>query len=121
MFLKKLYTSWFFESSSNNFNRIWEKNFQTNFSRIASNYWSNPEFSTKTFSFSSVDIVDREAIGVSNIFLKLLLFNKMIIMSDLGREELVNNFFRQMTQLTCHFAEKASQHDSVIIWAMFYT
>lgn len=37
----------------------------------------------------------------------------MTIMSDLGQEELVTNFFRHMTQLTCHFADKASQQDSV--------
>lgn len=63
--------------------------------------------------FGSVEIVDREAIGISNIFIKLLIFNEPVITSDLGREELIANFFQQMARLTCHFAEKASQQDSV--------
>lgn len=65
----------------------------------------------------SVEVVDREAIGVSNIFYKLLIYNEQIIINDLGESEqrdLVPNFFRQMARLTCHFAEKASlQEDSV--------
>ncbi len=60
-----------------------------------------------------MEIVDRESIGISNIFIKLLIFNEAVITSDLAREEIVCNFFQQMTRLTCHFAEKASQQDSV--------
>lgn len=71
----------------------------------------------------SVEIVDRESIGVSSIFLKLLILNEAVIVSDLGQEQITANFFQQMARLTCHFAENASRQDSVLelyfIFAIF--
>lgn len=60
---------------------------------------------------SNIEIIDQEALGIANIFKKLITFFRTP-MSNLP-EDMRNSFMEQMTRLTCLFAEGASQEESV--------
>lgn len=63
---------------------------------------------------SNIEIIDQEAIGIANIFKKLILFfgSEILTLQD-NSEDMLRQFMEQMTRLTCMFAEGASQEESV--------
>lgn len=65
-------------------------------------------------SFCSVDILDREALGISNIVRKSVLFFPPPLLVCMPAE-LLQSFLEQLTQLTCRFAEGAAQEESVSV------
>lgn len=65
-------------------------------------------------SFCSVDILDREALGISNVVRKAILFFPPPLLVCMPAE-LLQSFLEQLTQLTCRFAEGAAQEESVSI------
>lgn len=65
-------------------------------------------------SFCSVDILDREALGISNIVRKAILFFPPPLLVCMPAE-LLQSFLEQLTQLTCRFAEGAAQEESVSV------
>nr|CAD7403478.1 unnamed protein product [Timema poppensis] len=60
----------------------------------------------------SVNILDREALGISNIVRKMILFFPTSILICLP-SELLQSFLEQLAKLTCQFAEGAAQEESV--------
>lgn len=65
-------------------------------------------------SFCSVDILDREALGISNVVRKAVLFFPPPLLVCMPAE-LLQSFLEQLTQLTCRFAEGAAQEESVSV------
>jgi len=65
-------------------------------------------------SFCSVDILDREALGISNVVRKAILFFPPPLLVCMPAE-LLQSFLEQLTQLTCRFAEGAAQEESVSV------
>ncbi|KAJ1532209.1 hypothetical protein ONE63_000829 [Megalurothrips usitatus] len=61
---------------------------------------------------SSVEILDREALGISNMVRKLWLCSSSSWLTDINQDLLVN-FLQQFTRLTCQFAEGAAQEEMV--------
>nr|CAD7397105.1 unnamed protein product [Timema cristinae] len=61
---------------------------------------------------TSVNILDREALGISNIVRKMILFFPTSILICLP-SELLQSFLEQLAKLTCQFAEGAAQEESV--------
>jgi len=64
--------------------------------------------------FCSVDILDREALGISNIVRKAILFFPPPLLVCMPAD-LLQSFLEQLTQLTCRFAEGAAQEESVSV------
>jgi hypothetical protein len=60
----------------------------------------------------SVDILDREALGISNIVRKLIVFFPPPLLVGM-RADMLQSFLEQLTQLTCRFSEGAAQEESV--------
>jgi hypothetical protein len=69
-------------------------------------------------SFCSVDILDREALGISNVVRKAILFFPPPLLVCMPAE-LLQSFLEQLTQLTCRFSEGAAQEESVSVNCMF--
>jgi hypothetical protein len=65
-------------------------------------------------SFCSVDILDREALGISNVVRKAVLFFPPPLLVCMPAD-LLQSFLEQLTQLTCRFAEGAAQEESVSV------
>ncbi|OXU22639.1 hypothetical protein TSAR_013645 [Trichomalopsis sarcophagae] len=65
---------------------------------------------------SNIEIIDQEAIGIANIFKKLILFfgSDILALQD-NAEDMLRQFMQQMTRLTCMFAEGASQEESMCV------
>nr|CAD7589621.1 unnamed protein product [Timema genevievae] len=61
---------------------------------------------------TSVNILDQEALGISNIVRKLILFFPTSLLICLP-SELLQSFLEQLAKLTCQFAEGAAQEESV--------
>ncbi|XP_069695986.1 exportin-4-like isoform X2 [Periplaneta americana] len=61
---------------------------------------------------TSVDILDREALGISNVVRKLILFFPPPLLVGMPAD-LLQSFLEQLTQLTCRFAEGAAQEESL--------
>ncbi|XP_021933085.1 exportin-4-like, partial [Zootermopsis nevadensis] len=59
---------------------------------------------------TSVDILDRQALGISNIIRKLILFFPPPLLITMP-SDLLQSFFEQLTQLTCRFSEGAAQEE----------
>ncbi|XP_063234006.1 exportin-4-like [Bacillus rossius redtenbacheri] len=59
---------------------------------------------------TSVEILDREALGVSNMVRKLVLFFPPPLMAGLP-EDVLRPFLAQVTAVTCRFAERAAQEE----------
>jgi hypothetical protein len=60
----------------------------------------------------SVDILDRQALGISNIIRKLIQFFPPPLLVNMPTD-LLQSFFEQLTQLTCRFSEGAAQEELV--------
>jgi hypothetical protein len=76
---------------------------------IKANYY------TRHFRVScSVDIMDREALGISNVVRKLILFFPPPLLVGMPMD-ILQSFLEQLTQLTCRFSEGAAQEESVSI------
>jgi hypothetical protein len=68
---------------------------------------------TRHFCVScSVDIMDREALGISNVVRKLILFFPPPLLVGMP-VDILQSFLEQLTQLTCRFSEGAAQEESV--------
>lgn len=65
-----------------------------------------------THSFSSTEITEVEALGISNIFRKLLLFFPPSVLVALP-EEMLRQLVDNLTALTCKFAQGAAQEEMV--------
>jgi hypothetical protein len=65
-------------------------------------------------TFCSVDILDREALGISNVVRKAVLFFPPPLLVCMPAD-LLQSFLEQLTQLTCKFAEGAAQEESVSV------
>lgn len=61
---------------------------------------------------SSIEVLDREALGVSNIIRNLLTYYPPNLMVTLP-EDLLYNFLEQVTRLTCFFTEGAAHEESI--------
>ena len=64
------------------------------------------------FFFCSIEVLDREALGISNIIRNLLTYFPPNLMVTLP-EELLYNFLEHVTRLTCFFTEGAAHEESV--------
>ncbi|GLH05441.1 Exportin-4 [Gryllus bimaculatus] len=60
---------------------------------------------------SSINVLDREALGISNMVRRLLITFPPSLLVSLS-SELLQSFLSQLTDLTCHFAEGAAQEES---------
>ncbi|XP_012251237.1 exportin-4-like [Athalia rosae] len=60
---------------------------------------------------SNIDIIDQEAIGISNMVRKVITFFRVTLTSL--PEDILRLFMEQMTRLTCLFAEGAAQEESM--------
>ncbi|XP_046738110.1 exportin-4-like isoform X2 [Diprion similis] len=60
---------------------------------------------------SNIDVIDQEAIGISNMVRKLITFFRATLTSL--PEDILRSFMEQMTRLTCLFAEGAAQEESM--------
>lgn len=70
-------------------------------------------------SYCSVDILDRQALGISNIIRKLILFFPPPLLITMP-SDLLQSFFEQLTQLTCRFSEGAAQEELVGTLNIFF-
>lgn len=61
---------------------------------------------------SSIEVLDREALGVSNIIRNLMTYYPPTVMVTL-QNELLYKFLEQVTRLTCFFAEGAAHEESM--------
>lgn len=61
---------------------------------------------------TNVQVLDREALGISNIIRKILLFYPPNLLVTLP-QDVLQAFLHQMTRLSCFFAEGAAQEESV--------
>lgn len=68
-----------------------------------------------TLMCSSVQLLDREALGISNIVRKVLLIYPPPILVTLPPDTL-QAFLEVLTRLTCFFAEGAAQEESVSVF-----
>ncbi|XP_034253012.1 LOW QUALITY PROTEIN: exportin-4-like [Thrips palmi] len=68
---------------------------------------------------SSVEILDREALGISNMVRKLWLCASPSWLTDINQELLVN-FLQQFTRLTCLFGEGAAHEESMNVEDTLY-
>lgn len=66
------------------------------------------------YGFSSIEVLDREALGVSNI-INNLVTHYQLMSSNTARltPELLQSFLEQVTRLTVFFAEGAANEESV--------
>lgn len=60
---------------------------------------------------SNIEIIDAEALGIANIFKKVVTFFRTAVQAL--PEEMQKSFMEHMTRLTCLFAEGAAQEESV--------
>nr|XP_046471552.1 exportin-4-like isoform X1 [Neodiprion pinetum] len=60
---------------------------------------------------SNIDVIDQEAIGISNMVRKVITFFRATLTSL--PEDILRSFMEQMTRLTCLFAEGAAQEESM--------
>ncbi|KAG8318068.1 Exportin-4 [Homalodisca vitripennis] len=68
---------------------------------------------------SSVQLLDREALGISNIVRKVLLFYPPATLVTLP-SDILQVFLQTLTRLTCFFAEGAAQEESVCVDDCFF-
>lgn len=59
-----------------------------------------------------MQLLDREALGISNIVRKVLLFYPPRVLVTLPAD-ILQAFLQTLTRLTCFFAEGAAQEESV--------
>lgn len=64
------------------------------------------------FLVFSVQVMDREALGISNIVRKVLMFNPPALLVSLD-QDILQGFLQQLTHLTCSFADGAAVEESV--------
>ncbi|XP_054273696.1 exportin-4-like [Macrosteles quadrilineatus] len=68
---------------------------------------------------SNVQLLDREALGISNIVRKVLLFYPPSILITLP-SDILQAFLQTLTRLTCLFAEGAAQEESICVDDCFF-
>lgn len=68
---------------------------------------------------TSVEILDREALGISNIIRKLLMFFPPQLLTGLPAA-LLQSFLEEFALLTCNFAEGAASEESVSFQNLFF-
>lgn len=61
----------------------------------------------------SIELQDRECLGLSNIIRKLVIFFPPCILTQLP-ENIINSFMEHVTKLTCRFAEGAAHEESLL-------
>lgn len=67
---------------------------------------------------SSIDVIDQEASGITNIIKKINCFFQSSLNSL--PQDLLKSFMEQMTRLTCLFIEGAAQEELVIFYYCIY-
>lgn len=63
----------------------------------------------------SVEILDREALGVSNIVRNIIMFFPATVVLTLP-QDVMRMAFEQITRITCFFSEGAAQEESVSLF-----
>lgn len=70
------------------------------------------------FAFS-VEVLDREALGISNMVRKLWLCTSSSWLTDIS-QDLLGSFLQQVTRLTCQFGEGAAHEESMNVEDTLY-